>query len=90
MCFISVCVFVLREKFIRLQHENKMLRVQQEDSKNERIAALQMHLEEALRSRSGLDTENRYHTATRIHLRSTSFTYWTAFNDIVEIIEISE
>ncbi|KAG7316723.1 hypothetical protein KOW79_020264 [Hemibagrus wyckioides] len=48
-----------REKFIRLQHENKMLRVQQEDSENERIAELQMHLEEARRSRSELETENR-------------------------------
>ncbi|XP_026802757.2 protein Hook homolog 1 isoform X1 [Pangasianodon hypophthalmus] len=48
-----------REKFIRLQHENKMLRVQQEDSENERIAELQMQLEEARRSHSELDTENR-------------------------------
>ncbi|MCJ8743559.1 hypothetical protein PDJAM_G00095410 [Pangasius djambal] len=48
-----------REKFIRLQHENKMLRVQQEDSGNERIVELQMQLEEARRSHSELDTENR-------------------------------
>ncbi|KAL6486150.1 hypothetical protein MHYP_G00055420 [Metynnis hypsauchen] len=48
-----------REKFIRLQHENKMLRVQQEDSENERIAELQVHLEEERRARSKLDTENR-------------------------------
>ncbi|XP_058887460.1 protein Hook homolog 1-like isoform X2 [Acipenser ruthenus] len=48
-----------REKFIRLQHENKMLRVQQEGSENERIAALQGQLEEAHRSRSELETENR-------------------------------
>ncbi|XP_062858195.1 protein Hook homolog 1 [Trichomycterus rosablanca] len=48
-----------REKFIRLQHENKMLRVQQEDSENERIIELQMQLEEERRSRSKLDTENR-------------------------------
>ncbi|XP_072537866.1 protein Hook homolog 1 [Salminus brasiliensis] len=48
-----------REKFIRLQHENKMLRVQQEDSENERIAELQVHLEDARRARSELDTENR-------------------------------
>ncbi|XP_017311843.1 protein Hook homolog 1 isoform X1 [Ictalurus punctatus] len=48
-----------REKFIRLQHENKMLRVQQDDSENERITELQMQLEEAQRSRSELDTENR-------------------------------
>ncbi|KAK2863892.1 hypothetical protein Q7C36_003046 [Tachysurus vachellii] len=48
-----------REKFIRLQHENKMLRVQQEDSENGRITELQMQLEEARRSRSELETENR-------------------------------
>ncbi|KAG9282736.1 hypothetical protein AMEX_G1429 [Astyanax mexicanus] len=48
-----------REKFIRLQHENKMLRVQQEDSENERITELQVQLEEARRARSELDTENR-------------------------------
>ncbi|XP_060773496.1 protein Hook homolog 1 isoform X1 [Neoarius graeffei] len=48
-----------REKFIRLQHENKMLRVHQEDSENERIAELQMQLEESRRLRSELDTENR-------------------------------
>uniref|UniRef100_A0A8C7W3W4 Hook microtubule-tethering protein 1 n=1 Tax=Oncorhynchus mykiss TaxID=8022 RepID=A0A8C7W3W4_ONCMY len=48
-----------REKFIRLQHENKMLRVQQEGSENEKISELQTLLEEAHRSRSELDTENR-------------------------------
>ncbi|XP_066532427.1 protein Hook homolog 1 [Hoplias malabaricus] len=48
-----------REKFIRLQHENKMLRVQQEDSENERITELQVHLEEARRAHSELETENR-------------------------------
>uniref|UniRef100_A0A3P8STD6 Hook microtubule-tethering protein 1 n=1 Tax=Amphiprion percula TaxID=161767 RepID=A0A3P8STD6_AMPPE len=48
-----------REKFIRLQHENKMLRVQQEECERERIAALQAQLEEAHKTRSELDTENR-------------------------------
>ncbi|KAL1022535.1 hypothetical protein UPYG_G00028990 [Umbra pygmaea] len=48
-----------REKFIRLQHENKMLRVQQEGSENEKISELQMLLEEAHRTRAELDTENR-------------------------------
>ncbi|KAI3368321.1 hypothetical protein L3Q82_008024 [Scortum barcoo] len=48
-----------REKFIRLQHENKMLRVQQEDCEREKIAALQVQLEEAHKTRSELDTENR-------------------------------
>ncbi|XP_071343491.1 protein Hook homolog 1 [Trachinotus anak] len=48
-----------REKFIRLQHENKMLRVQQEECEQEKIAALQAQLEEAHKTRSELDTENR-------------------------------
>ncbi|XP_070816714.1 protein Hook homolog 1 [Chaetodon trifascialis] len=48
-----------REKFIRLQHENKMLRVQQEECERERIAALQTQLEEAHKTRSELDTDNR-------------------------------
>ncbi|XP_042338565.1 protein Hook homolog 1 [Plectropomus leopardus] len=48
-----------REKFIRLQHENKMLRVQQEECEREKIAALQDQLEEAHKTRSELDTENR-------------------------------
>lgn len=48
-----------REKFMRLQHENKMLRVQQEESEREKIEALQTQLEEAHKSRSELDTEIR-------------------------------
>ncbi|XP_034440086.1 protein Hook homolog 1 isoform X2 [Hippoglossus hippoglossus] len=48
-----------REKFIRLQHENKMLRVQQEENEQEKIASLQAQLEEAHKTRSELDTENR-------------------------------
>lgn len=52
------CIF--REKFIALQHENKMLRVQQEEYEREKIAALQTQLEEAHKSQSELDTENRF------------------------------
>ncbi|XP_077306725.1 protein Hook homolog 1 [Lithobates pipiens] len=48
-----------REMFIRLQHENKMLRVQQEGSENERIADLQTKLEEKQRKMSEMETENR-------------------------------
>ncbi|XP_068599296.1 protein Hook homolog 1 [Brachionichthys hirsutus] len=48
-----------REKFMRLQHENKMLRVQQEEYEREKISALQAQLEEAHKTRSELDTENR-------------------------------
>ncbi|XP_029002912.1 protein Hook homolog 1 isoform X2 [Betta splendens] len=48
-----------REKFIRLQHENKMLRVQQEEYERDKIAALQAQLGEAHKKQSELDTENR-------------------------------
>ncbi|XP_056271488.1 protein Hook homolog 1 [Pseudoliparis swirei] len=48
-----------REQFIRLQHENKMLRLQQEECEREKIAALQGELEDAHKTRSELDTENR-------------------------------
>ncbi|XP_062412252.1 protein Hook homolog 1 [Sardina pilchardus] len=48
-----------REKFIRLQHENKMLRLQQEGSENERIAELQQQLEVVRRERSEQETETR-------------------------------
>lgn len=48
-----------REKFIRLQHENKMLRLQQEEHQEEKITALQAQLEESHKTRSELDTENR-------------------------------
>uniref|UniRef100_A0A3B5B3L0 Hook microtubule tethering protein 1 n=1 Tax=Stegastes partitus TaxID=144197 RepID=A0A3B5B3L0_9TELE len=50
---------IYQEKFIRLQHENKMLRVQQEECEREKIAALQAQLEDAHKTRSELDTENR-------------------------------
>nr|XP_033771985.1 protein Hook homolog 1 [Geotrypetes seraphini] len=48
-----------REMFIRLQHENKMLRLQQEGSENERIQELQDQLDERHRTMSQLETENR-------------------------------
>uniref|UniRef100_A0A672GYV7 Hook microtubule-tethering protein 1 n=1 Tax=Salarias fasciatus TaxID=181472 RepID=A0A672GYV7_SALFA len=52
-----LCMF--REKFINLQYENKMLRVQQKEHEQEKIAALQAQLEEAHKSCSELVTENR-------------------------------
>lgn len=58
---LTSCVWSHREKFIRLQHENKMLRVQQEECEREKIAALQAQLEEAYKSQNELDTENRFH-----------------------------
>ncbi|XP_031430210.1 protein Hook homolog 1 [Clupea harengus] len=48
-----------REKFIRLQHENKMLRLEQEGSENERIVELQQQLEVAHRERSERETDTR-------------------------------
>uniref|UniRef100_A0A8C6LSP1 Protein Hook homolog 3 n=1 Tax=Nothobranchius furzeri TaxID=105023 RepID=A0A8C6LSP1_NOTFU len=44
---------------IRLQHENKMLKLAQEGSDNEKIALLQSLLEDANRRKSELETENR-------------------------------
>uniref|UniRef100_A0A673ZAG9 Hook microtubule-tethering protein 1 n=1 Tax=Salmo trutta TaxID=8032 RepID=A0A673ZAG9_SALTR len=58
-CTNCVCPCPYREKFIRLQHENKMLHVQQEGSENDKISELQTLLEVAHRTRSELDTENR-------------------------------
>lgn len=45
--------------FIRLQHENKMLHLQQEGSENEQIAELQEKLEQKHRAINELETENR-------------------------------
>ncbi|KAG7268480.1 hypothetical protein CRUP_037876 [Coryphaenoides rupestris] len=49
----------IREHLIRLQHENKMLKLAQEGSDNEKIALLQSLLEDANRRRNELETENR-------------------------------
>uniref|UniRef100_UPI00398F7A56 protein Hook homolog 1 isoform X2 n=1 Tax=Pristiophorus japonicus TaxID=55135 RepID=UPI00398F7A56 len=48
-----------REKFIRLQHDNKMLQLQQEGSENERISVLQKLLDDTNRTKNELETENR-------------------------------
>ncbi|XP_060087879.1 protein Hook homolog 1 isoform X1 [Heteronotia binoei] len=48
-----------REMFIRLQHENKMLHLQQEGSENEQIMKLQEKLEQKHRTINELETENR-------------------------------
>lgn len=45
--------------FIRLQHENKMLVLQQEGSENERIVELQEQLEQKHRIVNELETEKR-------------------------------
>ena len=52
-------LFHIREVFIRLQHENKMLRLQQEGTENERIEELQEQLEQKHRKMNELETEQR-------------------------------
>uniref|UniRef100_A0A8C0XIC6 Protein Hook homolog 3 n=1 Tax=Castor canadensis TaxID=51338 RepID=A0A8C0XIC6_CASCN len=49
----------IREKLIRLQHENKMLKIHQEGSDNEKIALLQSLLDDANLRKNELETENR-------------------------------
>uniref|UniRef100_A0A8D1QPF1 Calponin-homology (CH) domain-containing protein n=1 Tax=Sus scrofa TaxID=9823 RepID=A0A8D1QPF1_PIG len=46
-----------REVFIRLQHENKMLRLQQEGTENERIEELQEQLDQKHHKMNELETE---------------------------------
>lgn len=58
ICVFVCCVFV-RERLIRLQHENKMLKLAQEGSDNEQIALLQSLLEDANSRKNELETENR-------------------------------
>ncbi|XP_018418872.1 PREDICTED: protein Hook homolog 3 isoform X1 [Nanorana parkeri] len=49
----------IKEKLIRLQHENKMLKINQEGSDNEQIALLQSLLDDANMRKNELETENR-------------------------------
>uniref|UniRef100_A0A4W5QA88 Hook microtubule tethering protein 3 n=1 Tax=Hucho hucho TaxID=62062 RepID=A0A4W5QA88_9TELE len=49
----------IREKLIRLQHENNMLKLAQEGSDNEKISLLQSLLEDANSRKNELETENR-------------------------------
>ncbi|XP_064415232.1 protein Hook homolog 3 [Latimeria chalumnae] len=49
----------IKEKLIRLQHENKMLKLNQEGSDNEKISLLQSLLDDAKLRKSELETENR-------------------------------
>ncbi|XP_059405293.1 protein Hook homolog 3 isoform X2 [Carassius carassius] len=49
----------IRERLIRLQHENKMLKLAQEGSDNQQIALLQSLLEDANSRKNELETENR-------------------------------
>ncbi|XP_039206938.1 protein Hook homolog 3 isoform X3 [Crotalus tigris] len=49
----------IKEKLIRLQHENKVLKLKQEVSDNERVALLQSLLDDANLRKNELETENR-------------------------------
>uniref|UniRef100_A0A8C5LMZ1 Protein Hook homolog 3 n=1 Tax=Leptobrachium leishanense TaxID=445787 RepID=A0A8C5LMZ1_9ANUR len=49
----------IKEKLIRLQHENKMLKINQEGSDNEKISLLQSLLDDANMRKNELETENR-------------------------------
>ncbi|XP_075459994.1 protein Hook homolog 3 isoform X8 [Ascaphus truei] len=49
----------IKEKLIRLQHENKMLKINQEGSDNEQISLLQSLLDDANMQKNELETENR-------------------------------
>lgn len=57
--FYNMVFSVFREKLIRLQHENKMLKLNQEGSDNEKIALLQSLLDDANLRKNELETENR-------------------------------
>ncbi|KAG8454885.1 hypothetical protein GDO86_001201 [Hymenochirus boettgeri] len=49
----------IKEKLIRLQHENKMLKINQEGSDNEKISLLQSLLDDANMRKNELETEQR-------------------------------
>ncbi|XP_051898001.1 protein Hook homolog 3-like isoform X1 [Pristis pectinata] len=60
----------LQEKVIRLQHENKMLRVQQEETRKDRLTEFQSVLDEASRHTHKLQNENRLNQQQITELRS--------------------
>jgi len=49
----------IRSKFIRLKHENKMLKLQIEGNENEKIQVLQSMLDDLKEQKNELETENR-------------------------------
>ena len=53
------CVIYSREKVIRLQHENKMLRMQQSDMESEQGQLLQSMLDDANTRRNELESDVR-------------------------------
>ena len=57
----SLVLFLyFRSKFIRLKHENKMLKLQIEGNENEKIQVLQSMLDDLKEQKNELETENRY------------------------------
>ncbi|XP_010023232.1 PREDICTED: protein Hook homolog 3, partial [Nestor notabilis] len=60
----------IKEKLIRLQHENKMLKLNQEGSDNEKIALLQSLLDDANLRKNELETENRLVNQRLIEVQS--------------------
>ncbi|MBN3295524.1 protein Hook homolog 3 isoform X2 [Amia ocellicauda] len=60
----------IRERLIRLQHENKMLKLNQEGSDNEKIVLLQSLLEDANSRKNELETENRLVNQRLIEMQS--------------------
>ncbi|UYV66629.1 HOOK3 [Cordylochernes scorpioides] len=49
----------IREQLVRLQHENKMLRLRQEEGGGEQVAVLRSLLDDSERRRNELESENR-------------------------------
>ncbi|KAM4054066.1 protein Hook homolog 3 isoform 1-T1 [Anomaloglossus baeobatrachus] len=60
----------IKEKLIRLQHENKMLKINQEGSDNEKITLLQSLLDDANTRKNELETENRLVNQRLIEVQS--------------------
>uniref|UniRef100_A0A6I8SDQ6 Protein Hook homolog 3 n=1 Tax=Xenopus tropicalis TaxID=8364 RepID=A0A6I8SDQ6_XENTR len=60
----------IKEKLIRLQHENKMLKINQEGSDNEKISLLQSLLDDANMRKNELETENRLVNQRLIEMQS--------------------
>ncbi|XP_072104566.1 protein Hook homolog 2 isoform X1 [Mobula birostris] len=60
----------LQEKVIRLQHENQMLRVQQEETYKDRLTEFQSVLDDANRHTHKLESENRLNQQQITELRS--------------------
>ncbi|XP_041419002.1 protein Hook homolog 3-like isoform X6 [Xenopus laevis] len=60
----------IKEKLIRLQHENKMLKINQEGSDNEKISLLQSLLDDSNMRKNELETENRLVNQRLIEMQS--------------------